>query len=155
MTKPAPAARPLQSGTDDAAVEAVIELLHELIFIIVSENRLLAQGLPASLSQFVERKTELSETFERWVADVKANKIHISLASPARREQLIQYTRRLGADMEENLSRLRLAMDASRHRIDAIMAAIREQVARPGYNANGRVRGDTGSGSVLGAQMKV
>jgi hypothetical protein len=155
MNKPAPAAHLLQTGTDDVAVEAVIALLEELTSIIVGENRLLAQGLPASLSQFVTRKTELSEVFERWVADVKAHKIHLSLASPDRREYLIQCTRQLGVNMEENLSRLRLAMEASRRRIDAIMAAIREQTVRPGYSANGRAHGGATTGSVLGAQMKV
>jgi two-component sensor histidine kinase len=42
----------------------------------------------------------------------------------------------------ENMVRLRAAIEASQRRIDAIMAAAREQIAgNSPYNANGRVNG--------------
>jgi hypothetical protein len=42
--------------------------------------------------------------------------------------------------MDENVTRLRAAIEASRRRIDAVMAAIREQISdNAPYGANGRI----------------
>jgi len=155
MMKNGPIRQLPQQGSDDAAVEAMIALLGELIEVIEAENRLLDRGLPASISNFVDRKTRLSGAFEDCVADVKSQKVQIARVTPARREQLIERTRLLGAITGENLERLRLAMDASQRRINAIMTAIREQVVQPGYGANGLHHGAAANTSVLGAQLKI
>jgi hypothetical protein len=48
--------------------------------------------------------------------------------------------------MDENMVRLRAAIEASQRRIDAVMVAIREQISDSSpYNAKGRVNGHSAS----------
>ena len=48
--------------------------------------------------------------------------------------------------MDENVTRLRAAIEASQRRIDAVMAAIREQISdNSPYGSNGRVNGQIAS----------
>jgi hypothetical protein len=48
--------------------------------------------------------------------------------------------------MDENMTRLRAAIEASQRRIDAVMAAIREQISdNSPYNAKGRINGHSAS----------
>ncbi|WP_376701149.1 hypothetical protein [Bradyrhizobium australiense] len=66
------------------------------------------------------------------------------------RERLIEFGRKrakqLRMTMDENITRLRAAIEASQRRIDAVMAAIREQISdNSPYGSNGRVKGQMAS----------
>ena len=123
----------------DAAVTTVIDLIDRLLETVAEENRHLARGIPASLSTSTARKNELAEEFEGWVARVTRNQISLSAADPAVRGRLLDRANSLRAGMDENVIRLRAAIDASRRRIDAVMQAIRtEMAAEAPYGANGR-----------------
>ncbi len=72
----------------------------------------------------------------------------ILLHSPDRalQEKVMGRIACLRASMDENMIRLRAAIEASQRRIDAIMAAIREQISdRSPYSANGRINGHSAS----------
>jgi flagellar biosynthesis/type III secretory pathway chaperone len=123
-----------------AAVDDLMTLIDELNTVVDEENRVLARGLPASLSRFTARKNELADEFERWVAAIAGGRISLWSVDSARRERFLAAVARLHKDMDENVERLRSAIDASRRRIDAVMQAIRNEfrTASP-YGADGRI----------------
>jgi uncharacterized NAD(P)/FAD-binding protein YdhS len=120
-------------------IENLIALLEELIAVVVEENAALAQGLPASRSKQIARKTELAATFESLVKEVTARKMNFQSSDERLRETFTERLRQLQVAMDENVVRLRAAIAASKRRIDAVMRVIREQVsdASP-YTASGR-----------------
>jgi len=59
-------------------------------------------------------------------------------------ENVVRRIECLRTSMAENMIRLRAAIEASQRRIDAVMAAIREQISDSSpYNSNGRVHGQS------------
>lgn len=123
-----------------AAIDDLMTLIDELNTVVDEENRVLARGLPASLSRFTARKNELAEEFERWVAVIAGRPISLWKVDSARRERFLAAVARLHKDMDENVERLRAAIDASRRRIDAVMRAIRSEFrTASSYGADGRI----------------
>ena len=123
-----------------AAIDDLMKLIDELNTVVDEENRVLARGLPASLSRFTARKNELATEFEKWVAAIASGRISLWNVDSAKRERFLAAVARLHKDMDENVERLRAAIDASRRRIDAVMQAIRNEfrTASP-YRADGRI----------------
>jgi hypothetical protein len=133
---------PATRGHDDAPrIEHLIELIKELTTVVLEENLWLAQGLPASRSKQIARKTELAGLFEKWVAEVAARKSNIQTRDEKLRKEFVGRMNLLKAAMDENIVRLRAAIEASRRRIDTVMSAIREQMAGSSpYTSSGRLR---------------
>lgn len=126
----------------DLSVAKVTSLVDELIILVEEENRSLARGMPASLSNSTARKTALAEDVERWALHVQRHNLGSAVADRAMRERLVERIRTLNIVMDENVNRLRQAIAASQRRVDAIMRAIREDVAsRATYGQNGQVAG--------------
>lgn len=139
------------NGSPEEAAAHLIALVDELIGVIVEENAMLSRGLPASLSTLTKRKCELADELERWVHDVGAKKLHIRNCGVAVRQTYVARIRTLRTVMDENVDRLRSAIDASRRRIDAVMQAIRREVApTSSYSADGRACGKSLNQSVCG-----
>lgn len=133
-----------------AALENLLVLLDELNAVVDEENKLLARGLPASLSTYTARKNELADEFEMWTKTIAANHLALWTADESRRATFLGAVARLHKAMDENVERLRAAIDASRRRIDAVMRAIKAEFrAASPYGANGRVNGPSSS-SVYG-----
>jgi hypothetical protein len=129
------------AGDAVATVECLIVMIDELLSVVAEENRILARGLPASLSPQTARKQELAGRFERWVKDVSACPVSIRSCDPNLQHALTDRIGRLRSGMDENIQRLRAAMEASRRRIDAVMQAIRGEIASASpYGANARVQ---------------
>lgn len=128
------------ASSADTSIARVTTLVEELIALVEEENRSLARGMPASLSRSSGRKTALAEDVERWAMHVERHRLGGAVADRAVRERLIARIRVLNAVMDENVTRLRQAIAASQRRVDAIMRAIREDVAsRATYGQNGQV----------------
>lgn len=126
----------------DLSIAKVVALVDELIAVVEEENRNLARGMPASLSNSTARKTALAEDVERWAMHVQRHDLGRAAADRTMRDRLFEQVRRLGTVMDENVSRLRQAIAASHRRVDAIMQAVREDVASRGtYGENGQVAG--------------
>lgn len=126
----------------DHSVARVVALVEELIAVVEEENRNLARGMPASLSNSTARKTALAEDVERWAMHVQRHDLGGAAKDHAARDRLVEQVRRLTAVMDENVARLRAAIAASQRRVDAIMRAVREEVAsRAPYGQNGQVVG--------------
>ena len=124
-----------------AEIESVIALVEELIDVISGENRILACGLPASLSTVSGRKQVLADSFEQHVRRIRSRELDIAAARGPRHARLVDRTAVLRQAMDENLDRLQTAIAASRHRVEAIMSAIREQLAPPAvYGSDGTQR---------------
>jgi hypothetical protein len=122
------------------ALNDLMALIEELNAIVDEENRVLARGLPASLSRFTTRKNELADEFEKWVKAISAGHISLWSVEAERRERFLAAVAGLHESMDENVERLRAAIDASRRRIDAVMQAIRNEFrSTAAYDANGRV----------------
>lgn len=125
----------------NCAVEAVIDLMQKMASVIDEENSILSQGIPASLASTSARKVELADRFEEWVARVRNEQVQISHADVNVRMRLLAGTKALRAVMDENVVLLRIAMEASRRRVEAVMNAIREQISSNSpYSANGRLQ---------------
>jgi uncharacterized NAD(P)/FAD-binding protein YdhS len=130
-----------QPGKDSRVrIEHLIALIDELTAVVAAENMSLAQGLPASRSKQIARKTELAEIFEKWVREISEKRISVQTNDEKLRSTFAERLRQLQAAMDENIIRLRAAITASKRRIDAVMSVIREQVsdANP-YTSSGRL----------------
>jgi hypothetical protein len=120
-------------------IEQFIALIDEMILIVAEENSELALGVPAPRSKLIGRKTELAEIFEKWVADVTSRKISIAELDAALKSRLMDRVGILQKIMDENVIKLRAAIEASQVRIDAVMRAIRERISVSApYAADGR-----------------
>ena len=122
--------RPLK-GTPDAAarIAQLIDLVDELIEVVIEENEWLAQGLPASRSKQIARKVELSNMLKFWVDEIKAEQVSIQTSDEKLRAKFKDRMDLLKVEMDENIVRLKAAIEASRRRIEAVMLAIREQAS--------------------------
>lgn len=120
-------------------------LIDELIAVIDDENALLASGMPASLAATTGRKSNLASSIE---ASLKA----IGSTGPVTEDERAYLDHRVGLVQrlaQENLSRLAGAIGASRRRIAAVVAAVRDEgmATAPAY-------GRTGSRAPGGSQSK-
>jgi hypothetical protein len=128
-----------KSPAAGTSIEQLVEVIDELIHVLVEENEWLARGLPASRSEQISRKVELAETLKCWVDEVTSDKVSIHVGDGKLRAKLTQRMDVLKLETEQNIVRLRGAIEASRRRIDAVMAAIREQVGKSSsYSCVGR-----------------
>lgn len=124
----------------DARIESLIALIDALTAVVAEENAELAKGLPASRLKQVDEKSRLAELFERTVTECTAGATSLHVRDRIRRERLMQGILKLRAAMDENLVSLRAAIEASNRRIEAVMQAIREQIAEVSpYGASGRL----------------
>ncbi|UZE49960.1 flagellar protein FlgN [Rhodopseudomonas sp. P2A-2r] len=131
--------------TDGRRIEDLIELIDALIDVVTEENIALAMGLPASQSQHTARKLELADLFEMWVKEVSMKNL---LHTPNRplQQKVLGRIDRLRVSTDENMTRLRAAIEASQRRIDAVMNAIRAQISdNSPYGASGRINGSAAS----------
>jgi hypothetical protein len=134
----------------DAAVTEAIALIDELVEVLSDENKTLSRGFPASLIDTTARKNELGEAFEQWVAAVREQRINLGDADDVLRSKMIARSHSLHIAVDENIGRLRAAIDASHRRLDAVLRAVREDMASTAtYGANGRAQPATlGSSSI-------
>jgi hypothetical protein len=140
----------------NAAVVAVIDLMQRMTLVIEEENRILSQGMPASLASTSARKNELADQFERWANRVRTAQIEIGRVDTEMRAKLLESTKALRAVMEQNVVWLRIAMEASRRRVEAVMNAIREQISSNSpYGANGRVQDRKVTSAYGGAALSI
>ncbi|HEY0329027.1 MAG TPA: flagellar protein FlgN [Rhodopseudomonas sp.] len=127
-------------------IEELVALIEALIEVVREENAALAIGLPASQSRHTELKSKLAGLFEVWVAEASTRRIRLHSSDKALQERFMNRIECLRLSMDENVIRLRAAIEASQRRIDAVMAAIREQISDVSpYSANGRVKGRAAS----------
>jgi hypothetical protein len=134
------------AGNGGNRIEDLVELIDTLVDVINEENVVLAMGLPASQSRLTQRKMVLAEQFEKWVAEVSMRRVLLCTPDRALQEKVLRRIECLRCSMDENMIRLRAAIEASQRRIDAIMAAIREQIAdNSPYGSNGRIYGHSAS----------
>jgi hypothetical protein len=132
--------------TPDAGsrIEKLVELIDELISVVAEENAWLAQGLPASRSKQIARKVELSDLLKVWVDEITSQEVSIRTSDERLRSMFKERMDLLKVNMDENIVRLRAAIESSRRRIETVMSAIREQVLSsspytPAGRANGHV----------------
>ena len=131
---------PPQSEDPNAALASALALIDELVQVIECENETLGRGFPASLVGTTTRKNALGAAFEVWVTSVRSQAVDLTQCDDRLRAQLVERTKVLNETVSENVARLRTAIDASHRRLDALMRAIREDIAQSApYGANGRV----------------
>jgi hypothetical protein len=110
--------KPLGTGRF-AELDALID---QLIVVIDDENALLASGMPASLAATTGIKSNLAGSIEEHLKALGA-------AGPVTLEERTYLDERVGLvqnKARDNLSRLAGAIGASRRRIAAVVAAVRE-----------------------------
>jgi len=145
MMTPSPPLQPA-IAQDTSRIEDLVELIDSLIDVVTEENIALAMGLPASQSRHTARKLELSDLFEQWVKQVSMKNVLLSTPDRALQMKVLERIEQLRLVMDENIIRLRAAIEASQRRIDSVMAAIREQISgNSPYGSNGRISGQAAS----------
>lgn len=131
---------PVDSDRSIQIAERLLHVIATLSHQMERENADLAAGLPASIASDVERKAELADTFtELWsqLHDTAADSPSISSEMS---ERLIRAALRLREITDENLSRLNAAVNASRCRVEAVLAAVRAAGRQHAtYGANGEI----------------
>ncbi|CAN5262620.1 hypothetical protein BH11PSE4_BH11PSE4_24880 [soil metagenome] len=139
-------ARHAVAATDGKRIEDLIELIDALIDVVTEENIALAMGLPASQSRHTARKLELADMFEMWVREVSMKNLLLQTPNRPLQHKVMARIDNLRTSMDENMTRLRAAIEASQRRIDAVMSAIREQISdKSPYGASGRINGNAAS----------
>ncbi len=110
-------------------------LIDQLVAVIDDENALLAGGMPASLAATTGVKSNLAGSIEEHLKALGA-------AGPVTDTERAYLDERVGlvqSKARDNLSRLAGAIGASRRRIAAVVAAVRETNAvAPVYGRTGR-----------------
>jgi hypothetical protein len=127
----------VQSGA--GTVADLLVLIDEMIALTAEENAILARGLPASRSMNLRRKMELAAAFERWVGEVSSRGTDLLSGDEVLRQRVAERLQVLQVNIDDNVVKLRAAIEASQRRIDAVMSAIRGRISESAlYNANGR-----------------
>jgi hypothetical protein len=110
-------------------------LIDRLVAVIDDENALLAGGMPASLAATTGVKSNLAGSIEEHLKALGA----AGPVTDAERAYLDERVGLVQSKARDNLSRLAGAIGASRRRIAAVVAAVRETSAvAPAYGRNGR-----------------
>lgn len=112
----------------ESQFDHLLELIGDLIEVIEEENHLLASGIPASMTATTAAKTRLAEEIDTLIAEA-ADRLVADQADPERRLVLVGRISAAERAVAENVTRLSAAIQATRRRVGAVMAAIREQVA--------------------------
>lgn len=132
---------PPAAPAEETGLAGVVGAVDELIAVIEAENRLLARGMPASLSRSTERKSSLAAILSAALAGAES-RAAVKAMTPAAKAHLADRINVAQRAIEENATRLEAAMRASRRRIAAVMDAVRDHTQRAdtpsGYGANGR-----------------
>ena len=125
--------------SEPGTVVDLVALIDEMIVLTAEENAILAKGLPASRSMQLRRKMELAAAFERWVGEVNSRGADLLMGNESLRQTVTERLQVLQVNIDENVIKLRAAIEASQRRIDAVMSAIRGRISESApYNANGR-----------------
>lgn len=133
-----------ETGSPDMGRFAELDgMIDELIAIIDDENALLASGMPASLAATTGAKSNLAGRIEAYLRTLGAG-----VVTPEERIYLDERVGLVQSKARDNLSRLAGAIGASRRRIAAVVAAVREAgtATAPAYGRNGSRVGDAPSG---------
>jgi hypothetical protein len=113
------------SLTSDAAIAGLFEVMDNLRDILEAENDFLRRGLPAALSDLNARKQQLTDAYADLSRSVVARYADEIMADRTLSQRLLDAGRELRDLSMENMQRLSIAIEATRSRIDAVMAAIR------------------------------
>ncbi len=106
----------------------LLDVVTELTEIVREENACMAEGLPAGVGATVDRKRELSDVYEYLCAELLDEQKDSLTADPDLARKLMDAVVRLREVTAENLTRLEAAVTASRRRVEAVMAAMREEI---------------------------
>ena len=139
-----PQVRPPSKATtgSPSRLEQLIDLIDEMIEVVIEENEWLAQGLPASRSKQIARKVELADLLKQWTDEIQSTRLNIRTSDERLQAKFKDRMNLLKAEMDENIVRLKAAIEASRRRVEMVMMAIREQVKSSApYSAGGRTNG--------------
>ncbi|MGE5517947.1 MAG: flagellar protein FlgN [Bacteroidota bacterium] len=135
-------ARPMNIGSDHHSdlPEHLLLVIAELTDVITEENTVMAEGMPAAVVATVDRKLELSDTYEELYAELADNRAEILAQDPEFATKLMEAVLLLREVTAENLTRLDAAMTASKRRVEAVMAAMRSAARESApYSAKGDV----------------
>jgi len=132
------------ASSSSARIEQLIDLLDELIEVVIEENEWLAQGMPASRSKQIARKVELADLLKQWTDEIQTAQVSIRTSDERLQSKFRDRMNLLKVEMDENIVRLKAAIEASRRRVEMVMTAIRDQVKRSApYTPGGRAAGPT------------
>lgn len=118
----------------------LMSVIAELTDVILEENAVMAEGIPAAVMATVDRKLELSDLYEDLLAEMVETKPACLTSDPELARKLMDAVLELRQATQENLVRLEAAMNASKRRVEAVMAAMRSEarVDSP-YSAKGEI----------------
>lgn len=118
----------------------LMDVITELTEVIHEENAVMAEGMPAAVIHTIDRKLELSDIYEELCDELRDSRPECLAADPELARKLMEAVLLLREATAENLVRLEAAMDASKRRVEAVLAAVRSEVetARP-YSAEGTI----------------
>lgn len=111
-------------ASGEKVLEALVNVMVDLMELLKAENELLSRGTPAALTNMTERKNELSDEF----AALHLIAQHSRATEIVTNKDLLKRLTEIGREMDkvasENMERLQAAMAATRGRIEAVMAAV-------------------------------
>lgn len=118
----------------------LLAVIAELTDVMAEENAVMAEGMPAAVVSTVDRKLELSDTYEDLYAELADSRAEILAQDPEFATSLMAAVVHLREVTAENLTRLEAAMTASKRRVEAVMAAMRSAARESTpYSAKGDV----------------
>jgi hypothetical protein len=140
-------------SSSSARIEQLIDLVDELIDVVIEENEWLAKGLPASRSKQIARKVELADLLKQWTDEIQTQRVSIRTSDEKLQRKFKDRMDLLKVEMDENIVRLKAAIEASRRRVEMVMKAIRDQAKGSApYTAGGRTSGP--SSLTLGTNVR-
>lgn len=128
---------PKNTEQDGMTLTDLLAVMEDLLLVLRLENDQLRTGLPASVTLQTARKTELTATYFA-LRHLVLSQVGTSPELGKLHNRLLSTAAELDLALRENLQRLNTAINATRRRVSAVMAAIRDtaQNNRP-YTARG------------------
>lgn len=129
-----------KSQPDLQSVDMLVHMIDEFISVVRDENALLARGLPTAPVLLSRQKYEFAKTFSEWVTAATKRDLNFEMISDIARGRVVERLSVFQEVIEENIRRLKAAMEAGQMRINAVMMAVRQETTRPtAYDASGRM----------------
>lgn len=113
----------MEKGIDKAVSQAFFEAMEELKAVIEGENEVLARGLPNTILELKARKAALQARCTILLLDV-ADDIGALALDQSLLDQMAAVTEDMRRLTDENANLVKAATQATRRRVDAVMAAI-------------------------------
>lgn len=126
-------------SNQNAAVERLIFVTARLIDVMNRELEFLKSMQPQEIRELQVEKEDLARTYERCIAEIKANPELLNQCGATLKSRLKEVTGTFNATLVENERSLRAVMSVSERLLNVIVNAVAEKQSGAAYSSSGMI----------------